>query len=496
MVAFFHFTFGTLSRDALAVTRQACYNIKRKRVKNVKRKMIALGLAGLFLLTACGEIVPAPVSTDAPTATVLTTAGPTAPGEMTVLQEDVMFLQTVSVDRQKETTVHSFCSDYPNNQFLSLRDVATALSGTNKEFVLRIKKGVIFVETGHAAIEPAGEFRQSLTGLSPTLNQLFVGDRECKYYSFLLSDSGGAQDAFLAPVDIAMILNTGLAYENGKYTFSTDKPFSADPEQLKETGFFDNVNACAVTDLKTGEVLFSFEGTRPVPIASTTKVMTMLLVAEAIKAGQLSESMTVPVSEAAARLSLTDDGVFALEAGKSVSVSDLIAGMMIASSNECALMLAEAVAGSEAAFVKQMNEKALALGMTDARYFTCNGLPIYTLEVTPSKRQNLMSAESLAKLVKALLEEYPGITAVTSEKQKDLPTLGVKAASTNPMLWNLPQATGLKTGTTNRAGYCLITTVTSGNASRAVVLLGAETISDRNRKSEVLARWALQSAGN
>ena len=138
-------------------------------------------------------------------------------------------------------------------------------------------------------------------------------------------------------------------------------------------------------------------------------------------------------------------------------MQDLLFGALLPSSNECALCLAETVAGSEETFVQRMNQKALDLGLSQTFFYNCHGLPSYTEDSIPAKRQNRMSAEDMFRLVSYLLKVYPQITDITSLENATLQSLNLEVRNTNPLLHNLPEVTGLKTGTTNKAGACLVT---------------------------------------
>ena len=170
-------------------------------------------------------------------------------------------------------------------------------------------------------------------------------------------------------------------------------------------------------------------------------------------------------------------------------------GALLPSSNECALCLAEAVAGSEEAFVQMMNQKANELGLSQAVFFNCNGLPVYTQDPVPAKIQNCMSAEDMFRLVSYLLRVYPQVTDITSLQSASLDSLGIEVDNTNPLLYNMSEVTGLKTGTTNKAGACLVTSLTADNGSMehdlAVIVLGTEDSVERGRVSGLLAKYAL-----
>ena len=143
-----------------------------------------------------------------------------------------------------------------------------------------------------------------------------------------------------------------------------------------------------------------------------------------------------------------------------------------------------------------MTQKAQDMGLSQTIFYNRNGLPSFTEDFVPAKRQNSMSAEDMFRLVSYLLKVYPQVTDITSLKSASLESLGIEVRSTNPLLHNMSGVTGLKTGTTNKAGACLVTSLTAddGNIEHdlAVIVLGAEDSAERGRVSGLLAKYALQ----
>ena len=166
----------------------------------------------------------------------------------------------------------------------------------------------------------------------------------------------------------------------------------------------------------------------------------------------------------------------------------------MASSNESAAALAVHTAGSSEAFVARMNERAGELGLYTARFYTPHGLPSYSGGTIPAKRQNRMSAEDMFKLCAYLLKNEGEITKLTSRQYANLPTLKYSTSNTNTLVYNVPGVTGLKTGSTDRAGYCVAVSlpVTRDGETHNIVLviLGAETPDLRGQAGEILLRWA------
>lgn len=400
-------------------------------------------------------------------------------------------------------TVKTLDYGYEDNTYFSLRDMAMLLQDTDKAFSLEITKNTVSLNPG-SAYTPVGvendAWEDSEDSEKPDLslrrNELEINEETAFYYTLILQLPSGDYDCFMMAADLAMILDMDIAVPNADYVeIHTQEPFGISPAALEEAGYFYGVNGVLVGDATTGEIYYEYQADIPYPIASTSKLMTCLLAMDAISAGQLALDGTVTISEAAQALADSGDGVVPLKAGEEITVQELLMGALLPSSNECALCLAEAVDGTEEAFVQRMNQKAQELGLSQTTFFNCNGLPVYTEDVIPAKRQNSMSAGDMYRLASYLLKVYPQITDITSLKEAKLESLDLEVKNTNPLLHNLPEVTGLKTGTTNRAGACLVTSLTADDGvmehDLVVVVLGTEDSIERGRVSGLLARYAL-----
>jgi D-alanyl-D-alanine carboxypeptidase len=287
-----------------------------------------------------------------------------------------------------------------------------------------------------------------------------------------------------------------LRETDGTLSAAVDIPFQPDLEALKESGFFDCIDAIYLADAATDEIIFRQNTIPSVPVASLSKLLSYLVLREGMDAGEISTSDMVRISDNAERLSNSGDGMIKLTAGEEEPFGELLEAMLIASSNESALALAEHLCGSEGAFVDRMNRRALELGLKSTRMYNCNGLPSYSEDSIPVKRQNRMSAEDLYRLIKIILERYPEITEITSIPLAHMPSLNdYRTANSNPLLFNMPGVNGLKTGSTNKAGYCIAATLpvqTEGEQHTLVlIILGAETADLRGQAAEILLRYAL-----
>lgn len=408
----------------------------------------------------------------------------------------------VQTDTGAACTAKTLDYGYENNTYFSLRDIAMALRDTDKSFSLEITKNAVSLNPGNAYAPVGTENTMWESSENPDIslrrNEFKVSGQTVFYYTLIAKQPSGEYDCFMAAADLAMILDVDITVPGaGILQINTLEPFRISPAALEQAGYFYGVNSVLVGDATTGELYFQYQSDIPYPIASTSKLMTCLLVMDAIAAGQISLSEIVTVSQGASALSASADGVIPLEAGAQMTVGELLLGTLLPSSNECALCLAERIAGSEEAFVRMMNQKGLELGLSQAVFYNSNGLPSYTEDPVPAKRQNRMSAEDMFRLVSYLLKVYPQVTDMTSLEEATLESLDLEVRNSNPLLRNLPQVTGLKTGTTNRAGACLVTSLAADDGISShdlvVIVLGTEDSIERGRVSGLLARYALHT---
>jgi D-alanyl-D-alanine carboxypeptidase (penicillin-binding protein 5/6) len=305
------------------------------------------------------------------------------------------------------------------------------------------------------------------------------------------------KDLFMRLTDIQLLLDLPAELQEDGVRLYPDQHFYPDVPQLSEQGYFECFNAVLLGDADTGEILYMSNAVDPVPIASISKLMTYLLLAEADRAGTIRFYDQVPISAKAAALSQGADAMVKLTEGSSVPARELLQAMLLASSNESALAMAEYAAGSEEEFVERMNRRAGELGMETARFYNPHGLPVYLPQALTAKVQNRMSAQDLFLLCQAILNECPEITKITRERYGYLPTLQYNTANSNAVVFNLEGCNGLKTGSTNKAGSCLAATLpitVDGETHTAVaIVLGAESADARNQATEILLRYAEQT---
>jgi len=389
--------------------------------------------------------------------------------------------------------------DYEGNLYISVRGLAYAVKGTEKAFAVTVADKELTVRLGESVSGKPSEWDNKALNSSVRYvlkrNPITVDGAEKKYFSFAFDNADGNGDMFFTPMNLGMLLDMDIQVQAGELRIDTTKGFTVTGEALEASGFSQDVNSLLVGDGTTGEIYYATDEEEAVPIASTTKLMTYFVAMDAVKAGECNLDDVVTISTAVAKLSHGSDGVISMSSGSKIPMWELLQGMLLPSSNECALAIAEHVAGSEQEFVKRMNEKAMELGLVKAQFYNCHGLPTFKSQLLAGKLQNHMTAGEMFVLASALLAEYPQVAEITSAKELKLPSLGVEIQNSNALVYNMDSVKGLKTGTTNKAGACLVTyipTEKDGQTHNLIcVLYGAEGEAERMTISEVAARYAV-----
>ena len=238
------------------------------------------------------------------------------------------------------------------------------------------------------------------------------------------------------------------------------------------------VRSALLMEAESGRILFQKDENKPVPIASVTKVMVTLLIMEAIDSGRVSMDEEVTVSERAA--SMGGSQVY-LEPGEEMKCEDLLKSVIIASANDAAVTLAERVSGSVQAFVVRMNERAKELGMESSSFENPTGLDDnVTNHVTSAYDIALMSRELLKH--KKILE----YTSIWMDTIRD-GAFGL--TNTNRLIRFYSGATGLKTGSTSKAKFCISATAERDGMHLIAVIMGAPTRDVRNEAAKTLLDW-------
>lgn len=239
----------------------------------------------------------------------------------------------------------------------------------------------------------------------------------------------------------------------------------------ESSGVFTDIDAksAILVEASTGKVLFEKNADEPLPPASVTKIMTVLLVLEAVDSGSASLSDTIRVSDYASTMGGSQ--VY-LKAGEEMSLEDLLKSVIVASANDAAVALAEHICGSEQAFVARMNERAAALGMKNTVFKNTNGLD-------DEDTGHLTSARDIAIMSRELLK-HPKVFDYTTIWMDSIRDGAFGLTNTNRLIRFYRGCTGLKTGSTSKAGFCISATAQRDGMHLICVIMGSSTKDARN----------------
>ena len=235
--------------------------------------------------------------------------------------------------------------------------------------------------------------------------------------------------------------------------------------------------SAVLMDAATGTVLYEKNAHEPLAPASVTKIMTLLLVMEALDSGRISWDDTVTASEAAAA---KGGSQVYLEPGEQMTMEEMIKSVAVVSANDCATALAEHVAGSEAAFVEMMNNRAAELGMADTHFVNCTGL-----DDEPNAAEHLTTAYDIALMSRELLK-HDRIREFTTIWMDTVRNGEFGLSNTNKLVRFYQGTTGLKTGYTSSAGHCLSASAERDGLELIAVVLHCSTSGERFQSAKEL----------
>jgi serine-type D-Ala-D-Ala carboxypeptidase (penicillin-binding protein 5/6) len=258
----------------------------------------------------------------------------------------------------------------------------------------------------------------------------------------------------------------------GSSTASAARPAARLPHEFGPPG----PPSTLLMEVSTGQVLESADPHRRLPPASLDKLMTFYLALEAIKAHRLTLETEVTVSEVVWRVGRTaGSSRMFLNVGDTVTIEQLLRGLMVASGNDAAEALAEALAGSGPQFVHEMNAAAARLGMRDTHFVSAHGLP------NPGE---YTSAWDMGVLARQILSSFPEATTYTSPRYETY--AGIRQANWNNLVFRDPRVDGLKTGFTNESGFHIVATARQGMLRIVAVVMGAHKLQERTGVAEQL----------
>lgn len=241
-----------------------------------------------------------------------------------------------------------------------------------------------------------------------------------------------------------------------------------------------NLKSYILIEPNTNTVIASFNEDAPIEPASMTKVMTSYVIADQIANDFLSLDDTVLISEEAKSISLGTARTY-VEPGKRISVLDLLKGIIIQSGNDATFALAEHIGGTEEGFVDLMNSYAGSMGLTNTLFQNSTGL---------SDTNHFSSAKDLATVTSLLINNFPEIYGL--HKEKSFTFNEIEQFNRNRLLWRDTSSDGVKTGWTESAGYCLISSAKRNDMRLIAVIAGAETDKDRFNDTQRLLEYGFR----
>ena len=262
-----------------------------------------------------------------------------------------------------------------------------------------------------------------------------------------------------SPATKAMAVSNNITEE---YTNDTSNPLKLDCE------------SAILIEQNTGEILYSYNVHEKLRPASVTKIMSILLIMEAIKSGKINYDTKIPCSENAA--SMGGSQIW-LDTTETLTVEEMLKAICVVSANDCVTAMAEYLGGTEEGFVKMMNEKAKELGMNDTEFKNCHGI---------DEDGHMTSSYDISLMSKELLTKYPEITKYTTIWNDSLRDGKSELVNTNKLVRNYNGCTGLKTGSTSQALFNLSASATRDGLSLIAVVMKAPTSAKRFKNASSL----------
>lgn len=268
---------------------------------------------------------------------------------------------------------------------------------------------------------------------------------------------------------------TAAAANNAMAPLAAQTSLASNPPALP-------AKAWLLMDFDSGEVLAAANADEPLPPASLTKMMTSYIVEQALRSGKLKQTDLVSVSQNAWCRGSSTESCMYLPLNSQATVIDILRGIIIQSGNDASKAIAEHMGGTEEGFAKQMNAEAQRLGMAHTRFMNATGLP---------DPQHKSSARDLAVLARAIIHDSVDYYPIYAER--DFKYNGIKQGNRNALLYTDPTVDGLKTGHTEEAGFCLVTSSKRNNMRLITVILNTDSAQARADESRTLLGWGFSN---
>lgn len=261
-----------------------------------------------------------------------------------------------------------------------------------------------------------------------------------------------------------------------------------------EMGIEGELRSYILVDFETGEVLEQHNINEVIEIASTSKLMTYLVVMDEVTKGNASLKDNVIIDKDVASVGGSS---LKLELGEMFTVEELLEAAMVVSANDATYALSKYIGKTEENFAVMMNDKAMEMGLINARFYNSTGLPL------PGGVQNTMTTKELFQLSQHIITRYPGILKTSQKFAIEVASRDYFQKNTNPLLMDIKEVDGLKTGFTNKAGYCYVSTFNIlGKENRSEdlrlisIVMGAKGFEERKELSRVLVNHGIDNYSN
>lgn len=261
---------------------------------------------------------------------------------------------------------------------------------------------------------------------------------------------------------------------------------------LGEIGIEDNVRAYILADFETGQVLEQYNIDEVVEIASISKLMSYIIIMEEVSKGNIALDDIIKIDKDTTKIKGSS---FKLKVGEEFTVKELIEAAMVVSGNDATYALAKHVAKTEEKFVQRMNEKAKEMGLKNTVFYNSTGLPVAQTNV-----QNQMTTREIFQLSRYLIEKYPNVLQTAKIRAIEVVSRDFFQRNTNPLLDEIKEVDGLKTGFTNKAGYCYVSTFNiRGRKTKTkdlrliAIVMGAKDLEIRDAMSKILVQYGMNN---
>lgn len=267
--------------------------------------------------------------------------------------------------------------------------------------------------------------------------------------------------------------------------------FSSFPTRVnaEELGIEHRVKSYLIGSFEDGEILNEYNSDEAMNMASVSKLMTYLVVKDSIEEGKISLEDKVTIDE---NIEAVEGSSFELKKGEEVSVNDLLKGLMVVSGNDAAYALGVHTATTEEKFADLMNQKAKELGLKNAKFVNASGLQ-------SEKGQNTLTTKEIFELARHIIKKYPEILDYSKIEVLNMPERNYTGYSTIPLVGEVAGVDGLKTGFTEEAGYCLVSTIDArktpqrGEFRLITVVMGTSSMEERKDITKYLIDYALEN---